>query len=67
MDIETSKISSANVYTNGGVLHVESATTDYYILDAAGRRIYSGNATTLQLPRGIYLITINGEVEKIVL
>ena len=67
VDLETSKISSANIYTTNGTLHVENATDDYHILDAAGRLIYSGNATTLQLPRGIYLITINGEVEKIVL
>ena len=67
VDLETSKISSANIYTTNGTLHVEGATDDYHILDAAGRLIYSGNATTLQLPRGIYLITMGGEVEKIVL
>ena len=67
VDLETSKISSANIYTTNGTLHVENATENYHILDAAGRLIYSGNATTLTLPRGIYLVTINGEVEKIVL
>ena len=66
-NVETSKISSANIYTTNGTLHVEGATDGYHILDAAGRLIYSGNATTLQLPRGIYLITMGGEVEKIVL
>ena len=66
-NVETSKISSANIYTTNGTLHIEGATSDYHILDAAGRLIYSGNATTLTLPRGIYLVTINGEVEKIVL
>ena len=66
-NVETSKISSANIYTTNGTLHIEGATDDYHILDAAGRLIYSGNATTLQLPRGIYLITMGGEVEKIVL
>ena len=67
VDLETSKISSANIYTTNGTLHVENATENYHILDAAGRLIYSGNATTLTLPRGIYLITMGGEVEKIVL
>ena len=67
VDIETSKISSANVYANGGVLYVEGATSDYHVLDAAGRLVYSGSQTVLTLPRGIYLVTINGEVEKIVL
>ncbi len=66
-NLETSKISSANIYTTNGTLHIEGATDGYHILDAAGRLIYSGNATTLTLPRGIYLITMGGEVEKIVL
>ena len=64
-NVETSKISSANIYTTNGTLHIEGATENYHILDAAGRLIYSGNATTLTLPRGIYLITMGGEVEKI--
>ena len=55
------------IYTTNGTLHIEGATSDYHILDAAGRLIYSGNATTLQLPRGIYLITMGGETQKIVL
>ncbi len=67
VDLETSKISSANIYTTNGTLHIEGATENYHILDAAGRLIYSGNATTLTLPRGIYLVTMGGEVEKIVL
>ena len=67
VDLETSKISSANIYTTNGTLHIEDATENYHILDAAGRLIYSGNASTLTLPRGIYLVTINGEAEKIVL
>ncbi len=66
-NVETSKISSANIYTTNNTLHIEGAIENYHILDAAGRLIYSGNASTLTLPRGIYLITINGEVEKIVL
>ena len=60
-------IECIEIYTTHGTLHIEGATENYHILDAAGRLIYSGNATTLQLPRGIYLITMGGEVEKIVL
>ena len=66
-DLETSKISSANIYTTNNTLHIEGATENYHILDAAGRLIYSGNASTLTLPRGIYLVTMGGEVEKIAL
>ena len=60
-------IEGVEIYTQNGTLHIEGATENYHILDAAGRLIYSGNATTLTLPRGIYLITMGGEVEKIVL
>ena len=66
-NVETSKISSANIYTTNGTLHVEGATENYHILDVSGRLIYSGNATNLQLPRSIYIITMGGEVEKIAL
>ena len=65
--VENISDNQTNIYTTNGTLHIEGATENYHILDAAGRLIYSGNASTLQLPRGIYLITINGEVEKIVL
>lgn len=65
--LENSVISSANVYSSNGRLHVEGAETDYYVLDMAGRLIYSGRDTEVQLPRGVYLVTIKGEVQKIVL
>ena len=65
--VENTTNSNISIFTTGNTLHIEGATGDYYILDAAGRLIYSGNATTLTLPRGIYLITMGGEVEKIVL
>ena len=67
VNLETSKIQSANIYSRNGILHVEGAETDYYVLDMAGRLIYSGRDTEVQLPRGVYLVTIKGEVQKIVL
>ena len=67
VNLETSKIKSANVYSRDGKLHVEGAETDYYVLDMAGRLIYSGRDAEVQLPRGVYLVTIKGEVQKIVL
>ncbi|MBR5188711.1 MAG: hypothetical protein IKW17_00465, partial [Paludibacteraceae bacterium] len=67
VDIENILITSANIYSRDGKLHVEGAETDYYVLDMAGRLIYSGRDTELQLPRGVYLVTIKGEVQKIVL
>ncbi len=65
--LENNVISSANIYTTAGTLHVEGAETAYHILDASGRLIYSGNATSLSLPRGVYIITIAGEMQKVVL
>ncbi len=65
--VENTSDNQINIYTTNGTLHIEGVTTNYHIFDAAGRLIYSGNATTLQLPRGIYLVTIKGEVQKIVL
>ena len=66
-DVENSKISVAEVYSRDGVLYVEGAESDYHVLDMAGRLIYSGRKSALNLPRGVYLVTIAGEVEKVVL
>ena len=67
VDNETSKIKSANVYTNDGNLYVEGVNTNYYVLDVAGRLIYSGRKSILPLPSGVYMIVVGDEVEKIVL
>ena len=65
--LENSVISSANVYANNGVLYVDGAETDYHILDMSGRLIYSGRDTQVQLPRGVYVVSVNGEIQKVVL
>ena len=65
--VENVQITSANVYSRDGRLHVEGAETDYYVLDMAGRLIYSGRDTELQLPRGVYVVNVGGEVQKVVL
>jgi hypothetical protein len=65
--LENSVISSADVYSRDGRLHVEGAETDYYVLDMAGRLIYSGRDTELQLPRGVYVVNVGDEVQKVVL
>ena len=67
VDVENVQITSTNVYSRNGILHVEGAETDYYVLDMAGRLVYSGRDTELQLPRGVYLVSIKGEVQKIIL
>jgi hypothetical protein len=65
--IENTLDDQTKIYTNNNTLHIEGTTTGYHILDTSGRLIYSGNASTLQLPRGIYIIRINDKSQKIVL
>ncbi|MBR5189565.1 MAG: InlB B-repeat-containing protein, partial [Paludibacteraceae bacterium] len=65
--VEDVLITSANVYTRNGILHVEGTETDYYVLDMAGRLIYSGRDAQIQLPRGVYVVSVNGKVQKVVL
>ena len=66
-NVENSMISAVNVYGSNGVLYVEGVETDYHVLDASGRVIYSGRDAQLSLPRGVYVIAVGGEVEKVVL
>lgn len=65
--VEISEITSAQVYTKSGVLYVKGSEDDYYLLDAAGRLVYSGRDAMLSLPRGVYLISIAGKVQKVVI
>ena len=66
-DVENSRITSAEVYSNNGMLHVEGAEEDYHVLDAAGRSVYSGCDAAVSLPRGVYVVVVGDEVEKVVL
>ena len=56
-----------NIFTTNGTLHIEGVESDYQIYNTSGQLVYSGNAATLTLSRGIYLVTIAGKTEKIVL
>ena len=59
--------SSVMIYVQNGVIYVEGAETDYHVLDAAGRLIYTGRDAQLSLPRGVYVVVVGGEVEKVVI
>ena len=59
--------SSVIIYVQNGVIYVEGAETNYYVLDAAGRLIYIGRDSKLQLPRGVYMIAIGDKVQKVVI
>ena len=67
VNLEISKIISANVYGGNGVLYVEGVEYDYYVFDASGRLIYTGRDAQLQLPRGVYVIAVDDEVQKVIL
>ena len=66
-NVENTQITSAKVYGANGTLHVEGADTNYYVLDASGKLIYTGRQEMLSLPQGMYLVTIAGEIQKVVL
>ena len=57
--------SQISFYTTDGTLHIEGIESDYQIYSTTGQCVYSGKETTLTLPRGIYLITINGKTDKL--
>ncbi len=56
-----------NIYSNNAVLYVDGLSTDYQVFDVNGRLIYSGSESALALPRGVYVVVVGDEVEKVVL
>ena len=55
------------IYTQGCMLYVEGIETDYNVFDAAGRLVYTGRDVQLTLPRGVYVVNVGGEVQKVVI
>ncbi len=60
-------IEGIEIYTQNGTLYLEGLTTDYRIYNMSGQMVYSGNATTIDLAKGIYIIRIADKSQKIVL
>ena len=60
-------IEGIEIYTQNGTLHLEGLTADYQIYNMSGQMVYSGNATTIDLAKGIYIIRINDKSQKVVL
>ena len=48
-----------SIRMQGGMLHNPNGLT-VIIYDLTGRPVYSGNATTVELPAGIYVVSCNG-------
>ena len=55
------------VYYGNGIICVVNKGKSYEIFDASGKLIYTGRESVLSLPRGVYVVVIEGEVEKVVL
>lgn len=65
--IENAENANVAIYSVGGVLYVDGLSADYQVFDVNGRLVYSGRDAQLSLPRGVYVVNVGGEVEKIVL
>ena len=65
--VDNIKEPSVQVYVREEVLYVEGTETDYHVFDAAGRLVYSGRESALSLPRGVYVVNVGGEVQKVVI
>ena len=65
--IDNTIITSADVYTRDGQLIVEGNEGDYVVYDAVGRIIYTGSAQSITLPRGVYMVHLGDETQKVVL
>ena len=65
--IENTENANVAIYSVGGVLYVDGLSADYQVFDVNGRLVYTGRDTQLQLPRGVYVVAVGGEVEKVVL
>ena len=65
--IENAENANVAIYSVGGVLYVDGLSVDYQVFDVNGRLVYSGRDAALALPRGVYVVVVGDEVEKVVL
>ena len=65
--IENAENANVAIYSVGGVLYVDGLSADYQVFDVNGRLVYTGRDAQLSLPRGVYVIAVGGEVEKVVI
>ena len=49
------------------MLYVDGLSADYQVFDVNGRLVYTGRDAQLSLPCGVYVVVVEGEVEKVVL
>ena len=66
-NIESVEDDKCVVYYENGVICVNNGGKEYYVYDAVGKLVYSGTKNSIVLPRGVYMIAVGGEVEKVVI
>ena len=66
-NVENTGITSAQVYTEDGMLIVEGTTKDCYVYDMLGRTLYEGGDTRLYLATGVYIVQIGNEIRQVLL
>ena len=65
--IENAENANVAIYSVGGVLYVDGLSADYQVFDVNGRLVYTGRDAVVSLPRGVYVVVVGGEVEKVVI
>ena len=58
---------NVEIYTRNGTLYIDVWGSDYQVFDVNGRLVYTGRDTQLSLPRGVYVVNVGGEVQKVVI
>ena len=65
--IENTENANVAIYSVGGMLYVDGLSADYQVFDVNGRLVYTGHDAQLSLPRGVYMVAVGGEVQKVIL
>ena len=61
------EIDELAIYILNGEIHIDGLTADYQVYNMSGVMVYSGRESVLSLPRGIYMVVVEGDVEKVVI
>lgn len=59
--------SNINLYVNNKTIFFKEIKTNYKIFNSSGKLIYIGNKPAITLPQGLYIITIEDNIEKVIL
>ncbi len=60
-------IEGVEIYCIDGELRIDGLNEDYQVYNISSRLVYTGRDAQLQLPRGVYVVNVGGEVQKVVI